>query len=183
MINKNNLTEEQRAELDEVMRTNKSAHRSEYLELLSRLNQNHYNSITAIIIFRFICYLQNWGTYKKYDADSFYYWFFNNRKDLIDKLNEYLETEINRQQIKYAFQNVMRLVMTTDNFQKKYYYSEFIDDLNMALGFTVKGRFYNFFYPSIYGKEAEEELAIIQYDLERYKSDKNYKSQILKIGA
>ena len=67
-----------------------------------------------------------------------------------------METEINRRQIKYAFQNVIKLVEATDGFQKKYYYSEFIDDLNMALGFTVKTQFYNFFYPNIYCKKAEE---------------------------
>lgn len=180
---KNNLTEEQRAELDEVMRLNKGEHRNEYINLLRRVNQNHYNSITAIIIFRFICYLQNWGTYKKYDAENYYYWFFNNRKDLIDKLNEFLETEINRRQIKYAFQNVIKLVEATDGFQKKYYYSEFIDDLNMALGFTVKTQFYNFFYPNIYCKKAEEYSVSMQYDFERMKSDKNYKSQIFKMEA
>lgn len=162
----------------------KSEHRKEALNHLNEINnRNSYNSINAIIIFRFICYLQNWGTYKNYDAQDFYNWFFTNRRDLIDKLNEFLESEINRQQVKFAFQQVMKLVNNADGYQKKYYYTEFIDDLNMLLGFTVKEKYYNFFYPNIYGKEAEQEEALILYDLERAREDKNYKSKIFKLEA
>ena len=153
----------------------KSRHRYKYMELLNGVNKLHYNSINAMIVFRFICYLQNWGTYKNYDAEDFYYWFLKNRKDLIDKLNEFLETEINRQQVKFAFQQVMKLIENTDGYQKKYYYSEFIDDLNMLLGFTTKTQFFNLFYPNVYSKEASEYSSIFRYEFERAKTDKNYK--------
>lgn len=153
----------------------KSGHRYKYMELLNGVNKLHYNSINAMIVFRFICYLQNWGTYKNYDAEDFYYWFLKNRKELVDKLNEFLETEINRQQVKFAFQQVMKLIENTDGYQKKYYYSEFIDDLNMILGFTVKTQFFNLFYPNVYGKEASEYSSIFRYEFERAKTDKNYK--------
>ena len=98
-----------------------------------------------------------------------------NRKDLIDKLNEFLETEINRQQVKFAFQQVMKLIENTDGYQKKYYYSEFIDDLNMLLGFTTKTQFFNLFYANVYSKEASEYSSIFRYEFERAKTDKNYK--------
>ena len=98
-----------------------------------------------------------------------------NRKDLIDKLNEFLETEINRQQVKFAFQQVMKLIENTDGYQKKYYYSEFIDDLNMLLGFTTKKQFFNLFYANVYSKEASEYSSIFRYEFERAKTDKNYK--------
>lgn len=161
----------------------KSEHRREALKRLNEKADVNFKNIDCLKILHFICYLQNWGTYKNYDAQDFYNWFFTNRRDLIDKLNEFLDTEINRRQVKFAFQQVMKLVNNADGFQKKYYYTEFIDDLEMLLGFTVKGTYYNFFYPNIYGKEAEQEEALIRYDLERAREDKNYKSKLFKLEA
>lgn len=181
--NQNNLTEEQRAELYQKKLAKKGAHRNEYKNLLDSINQNHYNSINAIIVFRFICYLKNWGTYTKNETQNFYDWFLKNRKDLIDKLDEFLETEINRQQVKFAFQQVMKLIEKADGYQEKDYYLEFIDDLNMLLCFTTKTPFFNLFYPNVYSKEAYEYTSVFRYEFERAKTDKNYKSKVLKIGA
>lgn len=173
--NQNNLTEEQRAELYQKKLAKKGAHRNECKKSLDNINQNHYNSINAIIVFRFICFLKNWGTYTNDEPQDFYSYFLKNRKDLIDKLDKFLETEINRQQVKFAFQQAMKLIEKSDGYREQDYYLGFIDDLNMLLGFTTKTPFLNLFYPNIYSKEA--------YEFERAKTDKNYKSKILKIGA
>lgn len=173
--NKNILTEEQRAELYQKKIAKKGVHRNYYKKLLDSINQNNYNSINAIIVFRFICFLKNWGTYTKNEPKNFYDWFLKNRKDLIDKLDKFLENEKNRQRVKFAFQEAIKLIEKAEGFQEKDYYLEFIDDLNMLLGFTTKTQFFNLFYPNVYGKEASEYSSIFRYEFERAKTDKNYK--------
>ena len=181
--NQNNLTEEQRAELYQKKLIKKGEHRNEYKNLLDSINQNHYNSINAITVFRFICFLKNWGTYTENEPKNFYDWFLKNRKSLIDKLDEFLKSEENQQRVKFAFQVSIKLIEKSDGFQEKDYYLDFIDDLNMLLGFTTKTPFFNLFNPNIYSKEAYEYTLVFRYEFESAKTDKNYKSKILKIGA
>lgn len=173
--NQNNLTEEQRAELYQKKLANKGTHRNKYKNLLDGMKQIDYKSINDMIVFRFICFLENWGIYTKHEPKDFYSYFLKNRKSLIDKLDEFLENEKNQQRVKFAFQEAMKLVEKTNDFQEKDYYLNFIDDLNMLLGFTVKTPFFNLFEPNIYSKEASEYSSIFRYEFERAKTDKNYK--------
>lgn len=144
----------------------KIEHRNEYYNLLIRIVSNNYKNLNTLLIFRFICNLQNWGVYKRYDASEFYYWYFHNRKDLIEKLNEYLEEEKHQQNIYFGMKTVIKQIEATKTFEAKYFYSEFIDDLEMLLGYKVKMPFFNFLYPNIFIKEAEEKTAIFLYKLE-----------------
>lgn len=161
------MGEKEKKEINwEELRQRKLEHRSEYYNLLIRTVSNNYKSLNTLLIFRFICNLQNWGTYKKYDASEYYYWWFNNRKDFVDKLNEYLEDEKNQQNIYFGMKTVMKQIEATNTIEQKYFYSEFIDDLEMLLGYKVKMPFFNFLYPNIYSKEAEQETAIFLYQLE-----------------
>lgn len=161
----------------------KSEHRREALKRLNEKAKVDFRNIDCLKILHFICYLQNWGTYKSYQPSDFHNWFLENRPDFIERLNRFLEDDKNKQSVYIAFQRVIKLVNSADGYQKKYYYTEFIDDLNMLLGFTVDEKYKNFFEPSIYDKEAEQEAALIRYDLERMRVDKNYKSKLFKLEA
>lgn len=172
-INQNELTSGEK----------KGKHRFKYSGLLNNAKPSDIKNIDCLKILYFICYLQNWGTYKSYEPSDFYNWFLENRPDFIERLNGFLEDDKNKQNVYIAFYQVLKLVNSADGYQKKYYYTEFIDDLEMLLGFTVKGTYYNFFTPSIYDKEAEQEAALILYDLERAREDKNYKSKLFKLEA
>ena len=175
----NNLTEEQKAELYQKKIINRGSHRNQYKNLLDGVKQTKNKNINSMIVFRFICLLKNWGIYTKQEPEDFYSYFVKNRKSLIDKLDEFLKSEENKQRVKFAFQVSIKLIENSDGFQEKDYYLDFIDDLNMLLGFTTKTPFFNLFNPNIYSKEAYEYTSIFRYEFERAKSDKNYKMKSL----
>lgn len=161
------MGEKEKKEINwEELRQRKLEHRSEYYDRLKNINTNNYKNLNTILIFRFICNLQNWGIYKKYDAESFYYWFVKNRSDFVERLNQYLEDDLNKQAVKIAMNTIMKQIEATNTIEQKYFYSEFLDDFEMVLGFKVKEQFNNFIPPSVFSKEAEQETAIFLYKLE-----------------
>ena len=158
----------------------KQAHRDDALRYLKGIERNHYNSVSSHVVMRFICFLQNWCIYKNYDADNFYFWFWNNQDDFIERLNAFLETETNRQNIKYAFGQVLKAIETAQNLKKQYFYSEFLDDLNMILGYTTKNKYYNFLHPNLDSKEGKLHVDKFAYMIDRMQVDTEYRKKVSK---
>lgn len=150
----------------EALRQRKLEHRSEYYDRLRNINTNSFKNLNSILIFRFICNLQNWGMYKKYEQEDFYFWFCKNRADFIERLNKYLEDDLNKQAVKIAMNTIMKQIEATNTIESKFFHSEFLDDFDMVFGFKVKANFNNFIPPSVFSKEAEEDTAIFLYKFE-----------------
>lgn len=158
----------------------KRQHRDNALQLLKGIERNHYNSINSQIVMRFTCFLQNWCIYKNYDVNEFYLWFWNNQNDFIERLNAFLEIEENRRSVKLAFSEIMKAIETAKNLKKQYFYSEFLDDLNMALGYTIKTKYYNFLYPNWSSEGGEQEVAKFSYMVDRMQDDAEYRKKVQK---
>ncbi len=159
----------------------KKSHRIDYMARLEdryeQFNKANHN-INAMSILYFICDLQNWGLYKRYEPIQFNSWFQYNQKDFYERLKEYANN--NKQAIKDAIQVCMFQVRQSNSLNKNFYYSEFLDDLYSILGFTIKPKIYNFFTPSAYSKEGQQNGAMVFYQVERMMTDFEYREKVFK---
>lgn len=105
-------------------------------------------------IIRFTCYLQNWGMYTSYDESAFNKSFMEGERHLIDILNELLDNPKIKEKIFEAMKFIVRTCYTEQRGEKRYYHSDFIEDLKMLCNLIKENKFYNFIEPNIYSEEA-----------------------------
>lgn len=105
-------------------------------------------------IIRFTCYLQNWGMYTTYDDSAYNGAFMSMEKPLLDMLMLIFDNPKIKGKVFEAMRFIIVLCSNEHEAGKRYYHSDFIEDLKMMAGLIKENKFYNFIEPNIYSKEA-----------------------------
>lgn len=137
-----------------VSAIDRGGHRNHYLNRLNAIAKKVAGSINPNDIPRFICNLQNWGMFTNYEEDVFIRGFNKYEDELMKRLNEHWELPM-RKLIQDGMLSVVAIINHCNDYQKRYYHSEFIDDLKRLMGIMVENEFYNFLTSkNIYSEEA-----------------------------
>lgn len=146
-------------------------------EQLFRFNENlNYRNIDNFKVFHFFQLLQNWCMGWNYSASGCREYFENNQKEFYKRLSEWLADDKNKHQVKVAFNGIISLIKECDTYERRFFYSEFLDDLYILTGMmrAPEPIFYNFFRPSYYSEDGYKQGIRILRDAERISEESGY---------
>lgn len=167
-----------------VYTINKSEHRARYLKELEIMTKINAYEISSFYVFKFCCFLENWGVYRDYDFFKYINWFKKYEDTLYSSLDSFF---INNQKAKNyftkLFSDIYRICTTSANsFSNFYYYDEFLSDLKVMLKLEVGGQYYNFITPS-WRNNTEKciaEIALFKYQHETQNNIDLFKADYYK---
>lgn len=124
--------------------------------------------IEADRLIKFVCHLENWGRYTNNEPEKYLYGFILNNRNFFDRLVAFLEDDRNKQLVMEGIANVIHRVRNTDSYEKRFYYAEFLEDLEVLAKIKVKWHDFNYIPKAIYSRP---DAPVIEYVPDVVKED------------
>ena len=161
---------------EEEREKKKLSHRYFYLkEMINFKNEYSIENIDAVYLFRFLCLLDNFCSYKNISIEKYINMSMNESFYLSIKEKLSNEAEFRKSTIKAIELCIEVCQKQYDNkkLERLYYIDDFISDLSVFAGerYTYIGHSYNFYSPSIFLEEDPLYDNEIKPDIEKIKSN------------